>query len=133
MTRTDRDDIFGRGWGFPVRTDTRGVVESVEGERNVREAIRIVLGTAKGERVMRPEFGCDIHDYAFDVVDTTTLTLISTAVREALERWEPRIDVERVDTSTEELSRGRLLIDVRYRLQQSGVPGSVIYPLEVGG
>ena len=129
MTRT----FLGTGWSFPVRTNSRGAIERATDETDIEESIRIILGTAKGERVMRPEFGCDVHDYAFAVVDTTTRTLISSSVREALTRWEPRISVERVDTSTAELDAGRLLVDIDYRVRTSNTRRNLVYPFSVGG
>jgi uncharacterized protein len=89
-------EFLGRGWAFPVAIDARGALESTEYERDVREAITIILSTAKGERVMRPDFGCGIHDYLFEVVNSQALSLIESSVREALTQWEPRIEVQEV-------------------------------------
>ncbi|ELZ32514.1 GPW/gp25 family protein [Halogeometricum pallidum JCM 14848] len=124
MTRT----FLGTGWNFPVRTDSRSTIVAAADETDIEQSIRIILGTAKGERVMRPDFGCDIHDYAFAVVDTTTRTLISSSVEEALARWEPRIDVERVDTSTADLDAGRLLVEIAYRIRSSNARRNLVYP-----
>ena len=116
-----------------MRTNSRGAIERAADETDVEESIRIILGTAKGERVMRPDFGCDVHDYAFAVVDTTTLTLISTSVREALSRWEPRIEVEGVETSTADLDAGRLLVRIDYRVRSSNTHRNLVYPFYVEG
>ncbi|HEX4980998.1 MAG TPA: GPW/gp25 family protein, partial [Ilumatobacteraceae bacterium] len=91
-------DLFiGRGWAFPLRTDAAGGIAMVADEQEVEESIRLVLGTAPGERPMRPEFGCRIHHHVFSSSDATTAGMIAYDVRSALRRWEPRIDVIDVD------------------------------------
>jgi hypothetical protein len=104
-----------------------------EERADVEEAIRVVLGTARGERVMRPDFGCDLHEFAFATVDAATVTLVETAVREALARWEPRVEVRDVDVSTAELDAGRLLVTVDYRVRSNDVAGSLVYPFYLEG
>jgi hypothetical protein len=129
MTR----EFLGTGWSFPVRTDSRGAVATATAETDIEESIRVILGTAKGERVMRPEFGCDLQDYTFAVVDTTTLTLVEASVRDALRRWEPRIEVLSVDASTAELGAGRLLVDIAYRVRSTNTRRNLVYPFYVEG
>lgn len=126
-------DFLGRGWRFPVDTDNKGDIELSGEERDVEESIRIILGTAKGERVMRPEFGCDIHDYVFASVNATTLALIETSVREALLRWEPRIAVQSVEVSSDRTERGRLEIEIDYRIESSDSERNLVYPFYVDG
>lgn len=121
-------DFLGTGWGFPVETNRSDEIELSRGEDDVEEAIRIILGTAKGERVMRPDFGCGIHEYVFATVNATTLNLIETSVEEALRKWEPRIEVQDVDTSTEDLDRGKLLISIDYRIKDSNDEFNLVYP-----
>lgn len=96
------DEFLGTGWGFPVETDARGSVRTSDAEDDIRESIRIILGTAKGERVMRPDFGWEIHDHVFSAATPATLNLIESSVREALVQWEPRIDIEDVDARTDD-------------------------------
>jgi phage baseplate assembly protein W len=90
----DRDgrDFLGRGWSFPPDFGLRGIAMSAY-EAKVAESIRIILGTARGERVMRPDFGCGIHDLVFEPANESTLALIRAAVRGALVLWEPRVDL----------------------------------------
>lgn len=127
------EDFRGTGWAFPVETDADGRVETASGRADVEQAIRIILGTAKGERVMRPDFGCGIHDYAFATLDTTTLRLMETSVREALERWERRIEVQDVSTDTSNLDEGRVDISIDYRLRQTNDEFNLVYPFYVEG
>lgn len=125
-------DFRGTGWALPVNA-SEGSVETASGRDDVEQSIRIILETAKGERVMRPDFGCSIHEYAFSTVDTTTLRLVETTVREALETWEPRVDVESVDASAENLERGRLDVEITYRLRRTNDEFNLVYPFYVEG
>lgn len=126
-------DFLGQGWSFPVGTDDDGDVEYAAGRRDVEESIRIVLGTAKGERVMRPEFGCAIHDHVFDTVDVSTMTLIETSVEEALIEWEPRIEVQGVEVSTDHLDVGRLDVHLDYRIRRTNNEYNMVYPFYIEG
>lgn len=121
-------DFLGSGWAFPVETDERGSIARSQGRTDIEESIRLILETAKGERVMRPEFGCGIHDFAFATVDRSTLTLVETSVRDALREWEPRIEVLSVDVSTERLDDGVLLLDVEYRVRETNNEFNLVYP-----
>src|SRR5262249_35694839 len=94
--RADRvmsEEFIGAGWSFPVRTDATGRIALVTHEREIEESIRLILGTAFGERPMRPDYGCAIHDYIFAGVDSDVAGRIAIAVRASLVRWEPRIEV----------------------------------------
>jgi hypothetical protein len=126
---TEAADAFrGTGWRYPVGTDSRGRVALSSNERDIEEAIRIILGTAPGERVMRPRFGCGINRYTFEAVNTAMLTGIESTVREALDRWEHRIDVLDVTVSTEQLDQGRLLIGIDYRIRSTNAEANMVYP-----
>src|SRR5204863_10125740 len=85
-------DITGTGIAFPLRVDAHGGVALSRDERDVEEAIAVVVDTARGERPMRPEFGCGIHDYVFEAIDAYTVGRLDHEIRLALQRWEPRID-----------------------------------------
>jgi hypothetical protein len=144
MTRgqTDRGDgpgegheraFLGTGWAFPVGTDSQGRIELVAAETDIEASVRVILGTAKGERLMRPDFGCGIHDYVFSTVNTATLTLVETAVEEALVAWEPRIDVTEVTASAADLDKGRLSISVDYTVRSTNTPANLVYPFYIEG
>jgi len=126
-------DFLGRGWAFPVETNRYGEIRLVEGENDIEQAIRLILSTAPGERVMRPEFGCGIHRYAFSTVDTTTLTVIEDEVRDALTRWEPRIEVLAVDAELADPAAGKLSIDVGYRERRTNSEHNLVYPFYLEG
>ena len=108
------DEFIGRGWAFPLRTDATGGIAMVSREREIEEAIRLILGTSPGERPMRPEFGCRIHDFVFASADASTAGLVADEVRRALGRWEPRIDVVDVAVSFDATDTGVLYLDIRY-------------------
>lgn len=133
MERDAPREILGTGWGFPVETDKRGDIELTSDVADIEEAIRIILGTAKGERVMRPDFGCDIHDYVFDPIDATTMNRIRTSVREALIEWEPRIEVQRVETSADPAESGKISIRISYRVRSTNTEFNLVYPFYVEG
>ena len=88
------EEFIGSGWAFPLRTDPTGRIALVSREQEIEESIRLILGTAIGERPMRPEFGCRIHDYIFASADGATASAIAFEVREAIRLWEPRVDVD---------------------------------------
>ena len=121
-------DFLGRGWAFPVWADRGGDVALVEGPRDIEQAIRLILETAPGERIMRPEFGCGIHDYAFAAVDSTRLTMIEDEVEDALTRWEPRIEVLAVDAAVAEAATGRMTVSIEYRVRQTNNEFNLVYP-----
>jgi uncharacterized protein len=124
-------DFIGAGWTFPVRTDATGSVALVRGEREVAESIRLILGTAPGERPMRPEFGCAIHDLVFAPADSQTAGQLAAEVRLALERWEPRIDLHDVLVHFDRVDKGVLLIDIRYGLRGDNDPRNLVFPFYV--
>jgi phage baseplate assembly protein W len=121
-------DILGSGLAFPLQVDQRGGVALVHGEDDVAQAIAIILATAPGERPMRPEFGCTIHDHVFAELDAATLGEMDRAVRDALARWEPRIEVARVEFDLTAMGRGQVLIDLSYRLRANNSLRNLVHP-----
>jgi hypothetical protein len=119
------------GWGFPVGVTDAGQIDRAHGEDAIREAIWLILSTAKGERVMRPEFGCGIHDYVFDVVDAATLGRMELEVRTALERWEPRIEVIDVRLEPGDGGDGLLEITIDYRVRETNNVRNLVAPFYV--
>jgi phage baseplate assembly protein W len=124
-------DFIGRGLSFPVRTDATGSVSLVGGDREIVESIRLILATAPGERPMRPEFGCAIHDLVFAPADSSTAGQIAYEVRQSLERWEPRIDLTDVVVDFAEAGSGTLLIDIHYALRNTNDPRNLVFPFYV--
>lgn len=125
------EQFIGSGWAFPVQTDATGSIALVSREREIEEAIRLILATAPGERPMRPEFGCRAHDYVFAPADATTAGLIAHEVRASLVRWEPRIEVQEVDVSVDHDDHSVLYIEVRYSLSDANDPRNLVFPFYV--
>ena len=129
--------ILGTGVAFPLRVDARGGLALANEEEDVREAIAVILGTAPGERPMRPEFGCGIHDYVFEAVDAYLVGRLEQEVRRALDRWEPRIEVLSVELTVQQSpgSGGAVndlvVIDVGYRLRATSDVRNLVYPFYV--
>lgn len=121
-------EFLGVGWKFPVQVDNTGRIAMSEFEQDIRESIRIILSTSKGERAMRPDFGCGIHDFVFASMNTTTIGLIESSVREALTLWEPRIELLNVKVSTDEAELGRLLVGIDYRVRATNNEFNLVYP-----
>ena len=121
------DDFIGNGWAFPAGINRNGSVRLVTGTEEVDAAIRMILSTVPGERVMRPDFGCSMWEQLFAPLTASTLGLIEQAVREALERWEPRIELESVDAVGEQ-STGTVHITVAYRVRSTNDVRNLVFP-----
>ncbi|MFC6016056.1 GPW/gp25 family protein [Plantactinospora solaniradicis] len=120
-------DFIGRGWGFPATISRSGAVRLVGGAEEIDAAIRMILSTVPGERVMRPEFGCAIWDLVFAPLTAGTLGLIEQVVREAIERWEPRIVLDRVEAVADQV-KGSVLIELDYRMRATNDRRNLVFP-----
>lgn len=121
-------DILGTGWSFPLRIDSRGGIALTRFETDIEESVRIILGTAKGERRMRPNFGCDIHTLIFAPNNATTWGLAAHYVKEALGWWEPRIEVTEIDPKPDTEDASRLLVNIKYRIKATNDARNLVYP-----
>lgn len=124
------EQFVGSGWSFPLRIGPTGGIALVSGEQEVEEAMRLILATAPGERPMRPEFGCAIHDLVFAPVNEQTAGRIQHEVYVTLDRWEPRIEVQDVEVTTGD-GQNVLYIDVRYSIRGTNNPRSLVFPFYV--
>ncbi|MFE7118794.1 GPW/gp25 family protein [Streptomyces sp. NPDC057654] len=125
------EQFVGAGWAFPMRTDVSGGIALVRREREIEESMRLVLATAPGERPMRPEFGCAVHDMVFAPVNEATAGRIRYEVRLSLDRWEPRIEVLDVTVSPAPDDSSVLYIDVQYAVRGTNNPRSLVFPFYV--
>jgi uncharacterized protein len=123
--------IIGAGWSFPLRIDPTGAIALAREDRELAEAIYLVLGTAPGERPMRPQFGCGIHDYVFAPANASTAAEIAAEVRSALELWEPRVTVDDVVVTLDAESNSVFYIDIRYTPKTTSDPRSLVFPFYV--
>jgi uncharacterized protein len=125
----ERKDFLGRGWAMPVQLDPRtGLVASVAYEEDIRQSIMIILETASGERVMRPNFGCGIHELVFTAVDSTAIQRIRSVVDEALRRCEARIEVITINVDEDATTEGKLLVELEYRVRKTNQLGNLVFP-----
>ncbi len=130
--------FLGRGVGFPIGLNALGNIQTAEYEASVRQSISIVLGTAKGERLMRPDFGCGIYDLVFEINSAGTAGKISQAVQDALLKFEPRIDVLDVKVNSGFLNSDRdfqaanngsvLMIEIKYQVRSTNNVFNLVYP-----
>jgi len=123
--------FLGTGWSFPIRVTPGGDFAFSSGEQSVQEAIWILLGTARGERQMLPQFGCGIHDMVFAPDTPSTQGNIQHLVKDALTQWEPRIDVLDVTVTSAPGQENTLLIRVDYRIRSNNAFGNLVYPFYI--
>jgi Phage baseplate assembly protein W len=127
MTQSAPGKAFlGMGWWFPPAGDESGI-ELASYEEDIRQSVRIILGTSPGERVMRPDFGAGLNALVFEPMSATTVALVKQTVERALVEWEPRIDQVTVAVTTDPPS-GRLDIEVRYRVRNTNIFYNLVYP-----
>jgi phage baseplate assembly protein W len=125
-------NFLGRGWKFPVEinTDKRCIAEA-DYEASIHQAIWIILSTAKGERVMRPNFGCGIHDLVFAINNSSTIGEAKFEVEESLQIWEPRIEVLNVEAGASGKHGEALIIDILYRVKTTDNRFNLAYPFNL--
>lgn len=123
-----RKDFIGRGWSFPVKPGPDGQLRYAGDEEKIRQSIWVILATAPGERQMRPNFGCGIHDLVFQANTAALRGIVTEKVRTALVRWEPRIDVVNVRVETPPEARNYLFIFVDYRIRSNNAFYNLVYP-----
>ncbi|MBT0993009.1 GPW/gp25 family protein [Cellulomonas sp. DKR-3] len=124
-------DFVGRGFAWPMHVDHTGSIALTAAGGDLEDAIRVVLLTAPGERLMRPQFGCRIWDLLFEPVNANLLGLISQAVRDALAQWEPRITVEEVAPEQDDDDSGLVRIRIAYRVRATNDRRNLVYPFYV--
>lgn len=121
--------FLGKGWKFPIEVDpATGRIRQAEYEDDIAEAIRIIIWTARGERIMRPDFGCGIERYLFETNDDTTLRLIEAEVAESIRMWEPRVDQVEVRVERDGRDPAKLLIHVQYEVRNTNNLFNQVYP-----
>lgn len=123
------NEFLGRGWKFPVAIDpANGRIAMSEFEQDIRESIFIILSTAPGERVMRPDFGCGIHELVFAPLNRATLGLFESRVRESILKFEPRVEIANLTLDTSQADKGQLNIDFRFRVRETNNEFNLVFP-----
>jgi uncharacterized protein len=120
--------FLGVGWAFPPVEAADGDIATAAYEEDIRQAVHIILGTAQGERAMRPDFGAGLQQLVFEPLSMTTMALVRHRVEEALVTWEPRIDLELVDVRGGDAAAGELLVEIDYRVRATNTFYNLVYP-----
>jgi len=123
--------FIGRGIGWPMGVDHTGALRMTEGAADLDRSIRVVIATAPGERVMRPEFGCRVWDLLFEPVTANLMGQMAQAVRDALAQWEPRVMVEDVEVRQDDNDHALVHIAVRYVVRSTNDKRNLVYPFYV--
>lgn len=121
-------EIVGQGWVFPPKIGPQGGLALTSARNELEQSIHIILSTSPGQRVMRPSFGCRLHELVFDPNNSHTAARARRFVEEALGMWEPRIQVSRVDVKPDPDNSGRLLIALDYQVKSTHDRRSLVYP-----
>lgn len=130
----NRDKEFvGQGLAFPLQVNPRGELSLVTGATDIEQAIGIILGTIPGERVMRPNFGCRAWELIFAPNNAATRSLLALYVRQALEFWEPRIELLDVVVNTDPTEQSALLVEIKYEIKTTHDQRSIVYPFYIMG
>jgi phage baseplate assembly protein W len=125
----EENSFLGRGWSFPPLFDnTSGEVQMLEGADDIQSSLQVLLSTRLGERVMQPLFGCNLDVMVFDLLDTTLKTEMKNLIEKAILYFEPRINLEKIDLSTQNELNGVILITVNYIVRSTNTRGNLVYP-----
>lgn len=132
------NQLVGSGWSFPPRINSRGGIEMVSDHAEITEAIRIILSTSQGERVMRPDFGSRLHELVFAPINEETMALARLYVEDALAIWEPRITVKEIsvldpfqNSRNYRAETGCLLIEITYEIKLTADQRTLVYPFYI--
>ncbi|MFD9702949.1 GPW/gp25 family protein [Lentzea sp. NPDC059081] len=128
MTEPVVDRFIGRGWAFPLGVGGTGGIEMATGHQELVQAMQLILSTYPGERPMRPDFGCPLRDFVFGSVNVDLAGSLAEVVRESLRRWEPRVDVERVDVRPDPGNHALVHIDIEYTPKHTNDHRNLVFP-----
>jgi phage baseplate assembly protein W len=123
-----QEDFVGAGWAFPLRCDARGGIALVRRERELEEAMRLILMTYPGERPMRPEFGSRVRDWVFRGVDLDAMASLQLEVQNSIHRWEPRVEVTDVRVTRDPNVESTMRIDIEYRPLDTNDKRNLVFP-----
>lgn len=124
--------FLGTGFSFPINVDeTTGKIAESSHENDIKQGIYLILMTRKGERVMRPEFGCDIHKFAFESLDFTIASQMETCIKDALVLFEPRISDIEVSVKEDAKEGGKVWIGIHYIVRTTNNPYNLVYPFYI--
>jgi len=121
--------FLGTGWGFPPQFSKKSTrVEMLSDEEDIRSSLEILLSTRPGERVMRPDYGCNLEELVFEPLTTTFKTYIIDLIQTAVLYYEPRIDVDKIDLDDTGELEGRILISIEYTVRSTNSRFNFVFP-----
>jgi uncharacterized protein len=127
--KRENGNFLGRGWAFPPSFDlASGQVEMVEGNEDIQQSLRILFSTLPGERIMVPDYGCDLRAFVFESIDETTLTHMKTIISDAILFFEPRIILDDVVFDTSAIDDGVLNISIDYTVETTNSRSNFVFP-----
>lgn len=124
-------EYLGVGWKFPLQVTPAGGMARARYELRVEESVYLILATARGERVMMPDFGCGIHDLVFETATDQMIGRVQSEVTDAITKWEPRVDLLSVQAQPDVDDRTRLLIEIEYRIRSTNSRFNLVFPFYV--
>lgn len=125
-------EFLGRGWKFPIEVDkTTGRIKTVSDEEDIKESLMLILNTAKGERVMRKDFGSKVNDFVFESLNATSVNLLKKEIKKAILEWEPRVTNVSVIVTNDRVDKTRLNIDIGYRVRSTNNLFNLVYPFYI--
>ena len=125
-------DFLGKGWSFPPSFQQGGAgVTMVKEEEDIKQSLQIILSTTPGERVMRPDFGCNMQDMVFEPINTSIITFMRDRIEKAILYFEPRIDLIRVEINTASVFEGVVLIEIDYSIRTTNSRQNFVYPFYI--
>jgi phage baseplate assembly protein W len=120
--------FLGTGWSFPPEFSRRGAVHMVSAEEDIRQSLTILLGTAPGERVMQPSFGCGVKIQVFESINESTITVLKDVIWRAILFFEPRVTVDVIQSDSSHALEGRLEFNIQYTIISTNTRHNVVYP-----
>lgn len=121
--------FLGLGWTFPPTFDNRtGLLKMLSSEEDIDSSLEILLSTKQGERIMHPNFGCNLEELLFNPLDRTLITYISDLIKTAILYYEPRIDVQKIDIYEDDIINGKIIIDVEYLVRATNSRKNKVFP-----
>lgn len=124
----ENQNFIGKGFAFPMQIDALGGTEMSHDEENIRQCMMLILGTAPGERMRRPKFGCAIHDILFEPNTAVTAAKIEYEVKRALIDYEPRIGDVEVTAKPDENEQSRMNVTIAYTIRKTNTKANLVYP-----
>jgi len=124
----EKRSYLGTGWSFPPGFIKNQGVEMVNEEEDIRQSLHILFSTIPGERMFRFDYGCNIHRWVFGEINLSARTMIIETIEQAIEHFEPRIQVERTEIDTKDIAEGILWIHLEYTIPQVNSRSNMVYP-----